>query len=314
MPTRRDRGRVSAWSFDTSTHPGTVSSAVKTPKTHPLELYRWAVQDPDVHAPLLDLIHARVRGPHAAPARILREDFAGTAADSIAWLSRSAGRRAYAIDLDQSTLDWARSRAARLLGSDAEGLRCVRADVRCVPSDLVPPADILSVLNFSIMYLTTGPELIDYLRAARGGLGPGGVLVCNLFGGPANQRPGIVAHAVHPRPRSAREPAPDPFEYFWEIRGFDPLTAVADCRIHFRLPGPAGRPGRFLGDAVRYAFRLWTPDDMISACRAAGFSDARMWRHTHDPSAAAGGVYLGPADPASLAGRESWTAYVVATA
>ena len=61
-----------------------------------LTLYRWAVQDPEVHATILALMHAHLNGPDSDPdrpvdiarvaagaqhrptaARVLREDFAG---------------------------------------------------------------------------------------------------------------------------------------------------------------------------------------------------------------------------------------------
>ena len=49
-----------------------------------LELYRWAVQDPETHAVVLRTMYERLR-PGRQPA-ILREDFAGTSAESVAWV------------------------------------------------------------------------------------------------------------------------------------------------------------------------------------------------------------------------------------
>ena len=72
-----------------------------------LELYRWAVQDPETHAVLLCTIYERLRpGRHPV---ILREDFAGTAAESVAWVALEKGRRAIAVDLDGPTLEWAQA-------------------------------------------------------------------------------------------------------------------------------------------------------------------------------------------------------------
>jgi len=281
-----------------------------------LELYRWAVQDPETHAALLDVIHARMsRTGVAAPApRVLREDFAGTAAESVAWLARAADRRAYAIDLDAPTLAWAAARAGRMLGRSAEHLTCVQADVLRLPPGRVPPADIISALNFSIMYLAQRQSLLQYLEAARVGLVSGGVLVCNLFGGRANERPGVTTHAVKPSAKSPGERPIGPFKYLWEIRAVEAGTRVADCRIHFRLAGPGGRAGRFMPDAFRYAFKLWDPGEVTAACLQAGFARAEVWRHTYDPAKGAVGVFLGPTDPAGFADAESWTAYVVAAA
>jgi hypothetical protein len=68
-----------------------------------LELYRWAVQDPETHAIVLCTMYERLRsGRHPV---ILREDFAGTSAESVAWVILRHGRRAIAVDLDGPTLE-----------------------------------------------------------------------------------------------------------------------------------------------------------------------------------------------------------------
>jgi len=288
----------------------------KTHRADPLELYRWAVQDPETHAALLDVIHARMSPDRiTCPSpRVLREDFAGTAAESVAWLARAAGRRAYAIDLNAATLDWAAARARRMLGRGADSLTCLQADVLTLTPEHMPPADIISALNFSIMYFAEHQNLLRYLQAARLGLASGGILVCNLFGGRANERPGITTHTVKPTPKSPGDRPIEVFEYRWEIRTVEAATRVADCRIHFRLPGPGGRAGRFIPDAFRYAFKLWEPTEITATCLQAGFARAEVWRHTYDPAKGASGVFLGPTDPAGFRDAESWTAYIVAAA
>jgi len=50
-----------------------------------LELYRWAVQDPETHATVLRLMYERLH-PGRTP-MLLREDFAGTSAEAVAWLA-----------------------------------------------------------------------------------------------------------------------------------------------------------------------------------------------------------------------------------
>src|SRR6186997_286191 len=115
-----------------------------------LELYRWAVQDPETHAVVLRTMYGRLRqGRHPM---VLREDFAGTSAECVAWVALKKGRRAIAIDLDEPTLEWAKRRAVRLLGDRASEISFVRGDVRIVGPPEVPHADIISVLNFSILY------------------------------------------------------------------------------------------------------------------------------------------------------------------
>ena len=199
-----------------------------------LELYRWAVQDPETHAVVLCTMFERLRpGRHPT---LLREDFAGTCGESVAWVALKKGRRAIAVDLDGATLAWARGRAARLLGARASAIEFVRGDVRIVGPPEVPPADIIAVLNFSILYWRDRGELDSYLRHTLNGLAPGGILVLNLFGGPAAIKPGTTRHWVTPKPRLPSEPPIPAFEYLWEVRSYDPASERLDCRIHFAVP------------------------------------------------------------------------------
>lgn len=276
-----------------------------------LEFYRWAVQDPETHAVLLQIMYQRLR-PGRHP-QVLREDFAGTSAESVAWVALKQGRRAVAIDLDGPTLEWAARRAGRLLGPRAPEVRFVHSDVmRAAPPD-VPEADITSALNFSILYHHTRAELDAYLTHARHGLAPDGILVLNLLGGADATRPGITTTRVTPKPRLPTESPVPPFNYQWEVRSYDPVTAMLDGRIHFSVPDlrRPEHPTTIL-DAFRYNFRLWSADDLIRACTRAGFSDVQLWRHTYDPSKGAAGVFIGRVDPTTLPRRGVWTAYIVA--
>jgi SAM-dependent methyltransferase len=268
-----------------------------------LELYRWAVQDPETHAEVLRLMYERVRG--GSPI-VLREDFAGTCSESVAWVAMRRGRRAVAVDLDGPTLGWAERRAALLLGDRAGAVRFVRGDSLEVGPPEVEPADVISVLNFSVLYLRDAETLGRYLRHARACLAPEGLLVMNVFGGPAALRVGTTRHTVTPAPRMRREASRAPFEYDWEVRSYDPRSGRLDCRIHFQADG------REIRDAFRYEWRLWSIDDLLRACRGAGFADARVWRHTYDASKGAAGVFLGPVEPEAVAGLDRWTAYIVA--
>ena len=277
-----------------------------------LELYRWAVQDPETHAVVLRTMYERLR-PGRQPV-VLREDFAGTCAESVAWVALKKGRLAIAVDLDGPTLEWAQRRAARLLGTRASGITFIRGDVRLTGPPEVPHADILSVLNFSILYQRDPKELLSYLRHAFNGLAPGGIIVLNLFGGAAAVQPGTTRHWVTPNPRLPGEAPVPPFEYLWEVRSYDPESQRLDCRIHFTAPDPTV-PDRMqeIRDAFSYDFRLWSVGELVGACAQAGFSDVQVWRHTYDPSKGEAGVFLGSVEPESLAALESWTAYIVAS-
>jgi SAM-dependent methyltransferase len=273
-----------------------------------LELYRWAVQDPETHVAVLARMYAALR-PGRRPT-VLREDFAGTSAEAVAWVAAGEDRQALAIDLDAPTLAWAERRAARLLGARAAEVRFLVDDVRAVAPPRVAAADIISALNFSVLYFHQRAELIDYFRHALGALAPDGMLVMNLFGGPGAMRASIDRRQVTPRPRHPRENAPAPFEYQWEQLRFDAVTARLDCAIHFEVPAAApGASPLVARDAFRYAWRLWTLPELTLAMREAGFAATQVWRHTYDPSHQRQPVFLGAVD--RIEGLDTWTAYVI---
>ena len=115
------------------------------------DLYELCVQSPKHLAPLLRAVHGK-------DPVVLGEDFAGTAALSYEWVKRD-GARAVAVDMD-----------AAALGKHPDHARVskVLSDVRRVPD----ACDVLFVGNFSIGYLHTRRELVDYLRHARSRISP----------------------------------------------------------------------------------------------------------------------------------------------
>jgi SAM-dependent methyltransferase len=276
-----------------------------------LEWYRWAVQEPETHAVLLGTIYDRLRSGRQPS--ILREDFSGTSADSVAWVALRRGRRAIAVDTDGETLAWARQRAGRLIGPRASEITFLQADVCRIEPPEIETADIISALNYSVFYLRESGALNSWLRRAHLGLAANGLLVFNIFGGPASVRVGTTCHRVIPRPRLSAESPVSEFDYSWEVQSYDPATRDLDCRIHFTVPDEL-EPGttREIRNAFRYPWRHWSVDELISACTQAGYANTQLWRHTFDPSLGSEGVFLGPVAQDSLCGLESWNAYVVA--
>ena len=82
-----------------------------------LDRYRWATQDPVAQAAVLAEIHRRMRDGREA--LILREDFAGNGADSVAWVAGGRGRRAVAVDAVKARLATAHAKATRKATSKA---------------------------------------------------------------------------------------------------------------------------------------------------------------------------------------------------
>lgn len=265
-----------------------------------LELYRWAVQDPATHVAVLARMYQAIRLQNSP--RVLREDFAGTSAEAVEWIRAADNRQAIAVDLDGATLAWAKERAGRLLGDRAERVQFLEADVLQIAPPQVPAADIISALNFSILYFHQRAQLEAYFQHAHRSLAHGGLLVMNLFGGAGATKAYVDKRHVTPAPREP-EQAPPPFEYQWEQRNYNAVNGRIDCRIHFQASGQE------LRDAFTYDWRLWSLPELVDSLRAAGFADVQVWRHTYDPKRQPNPVFLGPVT--SINDDATWLAYVV---
>lgn len=236
--------------------------------------------------------YGRYFGRRAAPT-LLREDFAGTAAVAAAWVALDPSHQAMAVESHAPTLRWAHRHTRRGLGGRADDLHLVCADVMRVTS---PKVDLIAALNFSTFIYHDRAAMLGYLRHARRGLRKRGVLVIDAYGGPGAMRIGTQTRRV-------QSDAGD-FDYHWEQRACDAVTARVGCRIHFTLDD-----GRAIRSAFRYDWRLWTLPELLELMREAGFSDAGVWCDAIDPRT---GLADGRFRPRNhMPARQDWVAYVV---
>ncbi len=109
------------------------------------QLYEESVQDAKQECKFVRQSFRALRG---RPARILREDFCGTAAVCCQWVKRNKGNIAIGVDLDPDVLDWARQHNLAALKPDRrERVRLVQEDVTARPTD--EPVDVVLAMNFS---------------------------------------------------------------------------------------------------------------------------------------------------------------------
>ncbi|HEV2106170.1 MAG TPA: class I SAM-dependent methyltransferase [Candidatus Eisenbacteria bacterium] len=241
-------------------------------------LYEAAVQGPDWDLDFLERAWRR-RHPGRSP-RTFREDFCSTAALATAWARRGPERRAWAVDHDPAPLAWARAHRLPFARAAAARVTLVRADVR---RHRRPRVDVACALNFSWWVFRRRADLLAYLRAARAGLRPGGVLVLNAFGGTRAERP-LVERTRKPA-GNAPDGTPLPaFTYVWEQATFDAVDRRLVAHMHFEL-----RDGRRLRRAFTYDWRMWTLPELRDAALEAGFRGFAAWsegwsasRRTHD--------------------------------
>lgn len=241
------------------------------------DLYELCVQSPRHLVPFL-------RAIHGGGARVLGEDFAGTAALSAAWVEQGPDFRAVAVDLDPAVL---RRRP------EHPRLRRVVGDVRSATDPARDACDLIYVGNFSIGEIHARGDLVAYLARSRRRLRPGGVFVCDTYGGES----AFLTGAVH---RDHLAPDGRLVRYTWEQRRADPLTGEVVNALHFRV-SRAGVVELDLRDAFVYRWRLWSVPELRDALAEAGFARTEVYSRLPSATDEAGNAYVQPVtDPDEL--------------
>lgn len=238
------------------------------------DLYEICVQSP---AHVVDLL----RAIHGDEPTLLGEDFAGSGAVSRAWVAQCKDHRAWCVDRDARAL------------SRCDGVTRIETRVGDVMEE---PArvDAIWVGNFSIGYHHDRESIVAYLKHVRSRLKPGGVFVCDTYGGETAHTIGEV-HRFHPLPA---QHAPDGkggwrVRYTWEQREADPLTGMVTNALHFRIER-AGIIDAELIDAFIYRWRLWSVPELRDAMREAAFSDTAVYNQLPDAVDEEGRPYIEP--------------------
>lgn len=259
-----------------------LPSQAETADRH--RLYECAVQCPDAEVELVSRCFRQLTGRDA---RLLREDFCGTAAVTCAWVRSDPERRGIGIDLDPSVLAWARRHNLSALPAEARR-RCtlVRGDVRRVRPQ---PADLVLAMNFSYWLFRERRALLSYFRRVRAGLVDDGVFFLDAFGG-------YDAFRVCTEERSCSD-GEGSFSYIWEQAEYNPIDGRLGCHIHFAFPD-----GSRVERAFSYDWRLWTLPELHELLAEAGFSRVECywqgWTEQGEPDGDFRPVRQAPADAA----------------
>ncbi len=252
------------------------------------DLYQRSVQEPEADVKFLQRLFKKQFG---RPARILREDFCGTAYLSCTWAAKHQENRAWGIDLDPEPLAWGEKHNLSKLSEEAQSrVHLVKGNVL---SAQTPPADINAAFNFSYFLFKTRDELRGYFEKARTTLAEEGLFVLDAYGGADAQR----------RQREVREH--EGFDYVWDQDVFDPITHDVVNYIHFEF-----RRRKRMKRAFTYHWRLWSLPEIQELLGEAGYSDVGVyWEGVEADTDEGNGVFTrrkhAPDDPA-------WIAYIVA--
>lgn len=258
-------------------------------------LYQQSVQDVESEIDFVEQTWSELR---RRPARLLREDFCGTAKTSCEWVSRDAGHYAVAVDLDADVLEWGSLyNLAKLTEDQSQRIELLQENVlHARPS----PADIILAMNFSYYLLLQRRDLREYFENVLDGLVSDGILFLDAYGG-------FEAPMVLTELRECRDEDGQAFTYIWEQASFNPIDSCMTCHIHFEFPDKSR-----LDNAFSYHWRLWTLPEIREILSEAGFSRVDVyWEGTDIEKNEGNGIYTpsetGDADP-------GWVCYIVAQA
>lgn len=221
--------------------------------TPALLLYEWAVQSPEPEVNFIDDTYASLKNRRA---RILREDFCGTALVACEWVKRRKTNRAFGVDINPEPLLWAEQHNRATLGSaGAKRLALLQGDV--LTTEHRQP-DIICAFNFSYWLIKERERLKQYFRRCWERLPEHGVLFLDAYGGYDAFRCIVEERDV--------DTVRGTFTYLWEQERYDPISGDLVCHIHFQFPD-----GSRLERAFSYHWRLWTLPEICELLTEAGF-------------------------------------------
>jgi len=258
-------------------------------------LYQRSVQDVEAEIDFVEQTWSELR---RRPARLLREDFCGTANTCCEWVRRGEHQHAVGVDLDPDVLEWGRlHNLANLTADQARRVELMRENVLHARPGLV---DIILAMNFSYYLFLQRGDLQEYFENVLDGLVSDGILFLDAYGG-------YEAPMVLTEPRDCQDDNGQAFTYIWEQASFNPIDSCMSCHIHFEFPD-----GSRLEKAFSYHWRLWTLPEIREILYDAGFAKVDIYWEGTDPDSKEGnGIYMpsesGDADP-------GWVCYIVAQA
>jgi SAM-dependent methyltransferase len=254
------------------------------------DLYELSVQCSEAEVDFVSDTYEELRG---RAARILREDFCGTANVCCEWVRRHDENRAIGVDLDQDVLDWGRkNNLSRLSKEQQARITLVNDDVLCAQTD---QPDILSAMNFSYWLFKDRDTLKQYFSRAYQSLKEDGIFFLDIYGGYESFR-------ECEEKREIETPLGD-VTYIWEQASFNPINHDLTCHIHFHFEDDSR-----LDKAFSYHWRLWTLPEIRELLEDSGFKVAVYWQGWDED-----GEPDGEFHPASDADSDAgWIAYIVA--
>jgi len=254
------------------------------------KLYELSVQCSESEIDFVDSTFKTIRKQNA---KVLREDFCGTANVCCDWVKRRKSNRAIGIDIDPEVLEWGqKNNISKLTKTEGHRIQLINENVLTTQTE--EPIDIISAMNFSYWLFKSRNDLKRYFQNAHNALADNGILFLDAYGGYDSFRE-IKEKTKHKKHK---------FTYIWEQEKYNPISGELLCHIHFKFSD-----GSKLKKAFSYNWRLWTLPEIRELLDEAGFSKTTIYWQGFDADGDPDGDFKptleGEADP-------SWICYISA--
>ena len=254
------------------------------------KLYEHSVQCADSEIEFLDDTFKALRGRRA---RLLREDFCGTANVCCEWVKRRKTNLAIGVDIDGKVLDWGReNNLSQLSESQRERVELIQSDVLDVSTE---SPDTISAMNFSYWLFKDRDRLLSYFKSVREALVDDGIMFLDAYGGYDSFRDIVEEREIEEQ---------GGFTYIWEQERYDPISNGLICHIHFGFPD-----GSRLNKAFSYDWRLWTLPEVRELLEEAGFRRVTFYWQGWDDDEEPDGIFKPVTEGIADAG---WICYITA--
>ncbi len=268
-------------------HSGKNRRASMASKADRHVLYEDSVQCVEAEIDFIDETFKTLRNRRA---RLLREDFCGTANTSCEWVRRRKRNRAIGVDLDQEVQQWGRKHHLAKLGQRQAHVTLVNENVLDVQTE---PVDIVLAMNFSYWIFKQRTQMGRYFQSVYDSLAEDGVFFLDAYGGSDAYK--------EMRERTKY----DDFTYTWDQASFDPISGEMVCKIHFSVPD-----GSRMKNAFTYDWRLWTLPEIREILLEAGFKRVTVYWQGDDEDSDEGNGEFEPAERGEA--DEAWIVYISA--
>lgn len=257
------------------------------------QLYELSVQNSESEIDFVDSTYKKLRKKKA---KLLREDFCGTANVCCEWVGRRKNNKAIGVDLDTEVLQWSRqNQVGKLPKNQKARIELLEANVLKVKTEKV---DIVSAMNFSY-WLLKDPELLSaYFNKVAKSLKDDGVFFLDAYGG-------YDAFREIEEEREIEEDGLS-FTYIWDQEKFDPITNELRCSINFEF-----EDGSRLDRAFVYEWRLWTLPEIKHLLLTSGFSTVAIYWQGFDEDGEEDGDFH-PVNAGEVDADAGWICYITA--